>query len=89
METRSFLLGLVTIPMYEYRCVMSKAQIELLSIDKPLVDYGTRRKEKGKKGHVFKRPNMIDVLDKAEEWKRKYKDGAKPKLDLSILKKRQ
>ena len=64
--------------MYEYRCVMSMAQIELLGIDKPVIVYG----RPGKKGK-FGKPRAQDVADKARGWEEKYKNGRKPKLDLS------
>ncbi len=79
MASKSFLWGLINIPMFEYRWVLTIAQIELLSIDKPVVNYRIGKDKKSK----FKRPNMVNVLDKAKEWENKYKDGSKPKIDLT------
>lgn len=90
MVARSFLFGLITIPMYEYRCVLSLAQIELLTVDKPLVVYPPKRK-KGKKGDKPGRPSRKSIEEAKQKWEEKYKDGAKPAaLDLSgfIIKKK-
>ena len=90
MASRSFFLGLLTIPMYEYRCVLSCAQIELLTIDKTVINYGTDKGGKrDKKGRDSKRPSKQQVIKKTKEWEDKYKDGAKPVIDLSqfIIKK--
>ena len=90
MASRSFFFGLLTIPMYEYRCVLSCAQIELLTIDKPVINYGMDKDGKrDKKGRDSKRPSKQQVIKKTKEWEDKYKDGAKPVIDLSqfIIKK--
>ena len=84
VASRSFLFGLVVIPMYEYRCVLSCAQIELLTIDKPVVNYGTDKKSK--KNDKPKRPTKQDVEEVTRKWEEKYKDGKKPVLDLSGFK---
>lgn len=73
--------------MYEYRCVLTCAQIELLTIDKPVVNYGVNKDgKKNKKGRDFKRPSKQKVIEKTKEWKDKYKDGIKPVIDLSGFK---
>ena len=83
VASRSFLFGLVVVPMYEYRCVLSCAQIELLTVDKPVVNYGSGKKYKGGKP---KRPTRKDVEEAKRKWEEKYKDGKKPVLDLSGFK---
>ncbi len=94
MRARSFVFGLVTVPMYEYRCVLTCAQIELLAIDKPLVNYGTGIGKKGKKGkkgdRSGRRPSKAEVDRVTDAWMEKYKDGKKPVIDLSgfIIKKK-
>lgn len=90
MAARSFLFGFITIPMYEYRCVLSLAQIELLMADKPVVVYPHKNK-KGKKGDKPDRPSKASIEEAKRKWEEKYKDGAKPAaLDLSgfIIKKK-
>lgn len=47
-----FLFRFLTIPMYEYRCVLSCAQIELLTIDKPVINYGMDKDGKRDKEEV-------------------------------------
>ena len=88
MQARSFFFGLVSVPMYEYRCVLTCAQIELLAIDKPVVNYDTGKKSKGKKAK--KRPSKAEVEKVTKAWQEKYKDGQKPVIDLSgfIIKKK-
>ncbi len=90
MAARTFFFGLLTIPMYEYRCVLSIAQIELLAVDKPLVTYPPKGK-RGKKADGEKRPAKASIEEAARKWEEKYKDGGKPEaLDLSgfIIKKK-
>jgi hypothetical protein len=84
MLSKSFFFGSIIIPMYEYRCVLTKAQIELLSIDKPVTYTISEDKDKKKK---FKKPNVADLFNKAEQWAEKYKDGKKPNIDLTRFKK--
>lgn len=43
MKPRYFFFGLYRVPMWEYMCGMTIAQIELLSVDKPLVLYGKKK----------------------------------------------
>ena len=86
MAARSFLFGLIVIPMYEYRCVMSCAQIELLTIDKPVINYRTKGQKDRKGGEPSRRPTRQDVLGAAQKWEEKYKDGHKPVIDLSGFK---
>lgn len=88
MQARSFFFGLVSVPMYEYRCVLTCAQIELLAIDKPVVNYDTGNGKKGKK--TKKRPSKAEVEKVTKAWQEKYKDGQKPVIDLSgfIIKKK-
>ena len=86
MASKSFLWGLISIPMYEYRCVLTCAQIELLTIDKPVVNYGINKSKGGKRDRMnqsFKRPSKQLVMNKTKEWEEKYKDGSKPVIDLS------
>lgn len=84
MLSKSFIGGLIVVPMYEYRCVHTKAQIELMSIDKPISYTLSDEKDKKKK---FKKPNVADLFNKAEQWAEKYKEGGKPNIDLKRFKK--
>lgn len=90
MASRSFLFGLIMIPMYEYRCVLSLAQIELLTADKPVIVYPQKRK-KVRKDEKEGRPSRRSIEEATRKWEEKYKDGGKPAaLDLSgfIIKKK-
>ena len=42
MKPRYFFFGLLRVPMWEYMCGMTIAQIELMSVDKPLSRYGKK-----------------------------------------------
>lgn len=42
MKPRYFFFGLYRVPMWEYMCGMTIAQIELMSVDKPLSLYGKK-----------------------------------------------
>lgn len=55
--------GLIRIPMFGYYWVHTSAQIDLLAIDIPVVNY---KKEKEQKGHTKK--EMDDIMAK---WKAK------------------
>ena len=56
--------------MWEYMCGMTCAQIELMSIDKPLTLYGN--KSKG--------PTAEELLEAQREWEEKY--GGKKDLKV-------
>lgn len=65
--------GLVTIPMYYYNNVYTCAQIELLTIDVPIISYKKDKKKKGKGEKTeFKKADAIDTIIKAQEWEQKY-----------------
>lgn len=46
MMPRYFFFGMIEVPMWEYRCGLTIAQVELLTIDTPIVVY--RRDDSGK-----------------------------------------
>ena len=58
--------------MWEYMCGMTCAQIELMSIDKPLTLYGN--KSKG--------PTAEELLEAQKEWEEKY--GGKKDLKVEL-----
>lgn len=60
MKPLVLLGGLVRIPMFGYYWVHSSAQIDLMAIDVPVVDY--RRKKDGEAKHTKK--EMDDVMAK-------------------------
>lgn len=39
LQSRRFLFGLITVQFYEYRCVLTNAQIELMFADKSRIKY--------------------------------------------------
>ena len=85
MASRSFFFGLLTIPMYEYRCVLTCAQIELLTIDKPVINYLTGNDKKGK-AKSPKRPTKQRIEKVTQEWEERYKEGHKPVINLAGFK---
>lgn len=58
--------GIVQIPLYAYRWVMTSAQIDLMTIDIPIVVYKT---EKDNNNHTKK--EMNDLMTQWEEKRRK------------------
>lgn len=70
--------------MYDYYWGLTVAQIELLSIDAPMVVYKHERR-KDKNGKLApKKANAVDVLKTAAAYKEKYKNKEnKHTLDLS------
>ena len=86
MMPRFFLFGMIRVPMWEYYWGLTAAQVELLTIDTPIVVY-KRDKNKarpGQKGYEVS-------ADRAEqyyyEWKKRKKRREKSgrKLDLQHL----
>ena len=75
MKPRYFLLGLYRVPMWEYRCGMTLAQIELLSIDKPLTLYGKRTES----------PDAEDLIEAQKRWEEKYGDKADKSVSAKSL----
>lgn len=51
MEPKSFLFGLFSVDAWNYRCVLSKAKIEVMCIDLPRVEYAKTDKD----GNVIKK----------------------------------
>lgn len=68
--------------MWGYRWGYTAAEIDLLSIDQPIVVYDHKTDKKGKK--EFRKARAVDTIKASNEWKAKYEgtDG-KTKLDLS------
>lgn len=46
LQPRRFFFGLITVPFWEYRCVLSNAQIEVMCADLPRIKYATPGKKK-------------------------------------------
>ena len=61
--------------MWEYMCGMTCAQIELMSIDKPLTLYGN--KSKG--------PTAEELLEAQREWEEKYGGKKDLKVDAKSV----
>ena len=61
--------------MWEYMCGMTCAQIELMSIDKPLTLYGN--KSKG--------PTAEELLEAQREWEEKYGERKDLKVDAKSV----
>ena len=80
VKSRRFLFGLINVPMYGYYDEYTMAQIELISIDSPIIVY---KKDKRSK----KRPSKKDILEATLKYKLRHKDdakiGEKKKLDFS------
>lgn len=81
MQSRDFLFGLIHVPMYDYWWGLTWQEVQLLSIDQPLVVYD--HKTEKKKG--FKKVNPLDVIRAKKEWEEKYKgrEDEKIKIDFS------
>ena len=75
MQPRYFFLGMYRVPMWEYMCGMTAAQIELMSVDKPLTLYG-------KKNNT---PDAEDILKAKERWEKKYGDKADKSVSAKSL----
>jgi acid phosphatase class B len=61
--------------MWEYMCGMTAAQIELMSIDKPLTLYGKKKNT----------PDEEDILEAQERWEKKYGDKKDKSVDAKPL----
>jgi hypothetical protein len=70
MQPRYFFFGLYRVPMWEYMCGMTAAQIELMSIDKALTLYG--KKSEG--------PDKASLIEAQKRWDEKYSN----KKDKSV-----
>ena len=75
MQPRYFFFGLYRVPMWEYMCGMTAAQIELMSIDKPLTLYGKKKNT----------PDEEDILEAQKRWDEKYGGKADKSVDASSL----
>lgn len=72
---RYFLFGLVRVPMYEYMCGHTVAQIELMSIDRPFTAYKRTREET-----VSEKAKRMD--DVVERWKKRKEERKKKGFDI-------
>ena len=79
---RSFLFGLVYLPMYAYYDGLTSAQVELLTMDAPVVDYHYDKKKKDK---ALRAPTKEEADAVAEKWKKKY-EGKKLSGTLDLTK---
>lgn len=68
---KSLLFGLVYLPMYAYYDGLTSAQVELLTMDSPMVDYHADKK--GKKKKEPRKPTMADAEEAKRKWEEKYK----------------
>ena len=75
MQPRYFFFGLYRVPMWEYMCGMTAAQIELMSIDKPITLYGKKKDT----------PDEEDILEAQERWEKKYGDKKDKSVDAKPL----
>ena len=66
LEPRYFFLGLYRVPMWEYKCGMTAAQIELMSVDKPLTMYGKKDK--------FSAPSYEELEECKIRYEQEHKD---------------
>lgn len=70
--------GFIPVKAYDYWWGYTKAQIELMTIDRPLVVY----KDKDKKP-VHTKKEMDDLMKQWEEKKRKEREGKAKKVDIN------
>ena len=61
--------GLIYLPMYAYYDGLTCAQVELLTMDSPVIDYNADKKKEKKKN---KRPTQSDVDSAKDKWLKKY-----------------
>lgn len=73
LKPRRFLFGLFTVQFWEYRCVLSNAQIELMCADIPRIDYDS---------DVAEEKNKSD-LEKAREYNKRKAEELKLKSNKS------
>lgn len=78
---KSFLFGLVYLPMYAYYDGLTSAQVELLTMDAPVVDYHADKKKKTE----LRAPTKEEADAVAEKWKKKY-EGKKLSGTLDLTK---
>lgn len=67
--------------MWGYYWAHTAAQIEIGLIDCPIIVYEREKKRKGKNGGgpEFEKADALDVMEKADEWQRKYGNAQKGK----------
>ena len=75
MSPRYFLLGMIRVPMWEYRCGMTAAQIELFSVDKPITLYGKKKNS----------PSAEELIEAQENWNKKYGDKKDKSVDAKSI----
>lgn len=75
MKSRYFIFGLYRVPMWEYRCGMTAAQLGIMSVDKPLTLYGKKNDS----------PDKEDLLAAQERWERKYGNKQTKEVDAKTL----
>jgi len=77
MQPRYFFLGLYRVPNWEYMCGMTIAQIELMSIDKPL--------SLCKSSESKKSPSKGEIIKAQKEWEDKYGNKSDKKVDAQSI----
>lgn len=87
METRRILW--YEIPCWGYFCGLTEAQVDLLLMDQPVVNYKHPKDKpkpvkKGKYGiREMKRPSNAKINAVSSEWSKKYGNGeSKPRINL-------
>ena len=73
--------GIWVVPMWGYYWVHTAAQIELGLIDCPIIVYerGKETERWKRRGPEFEKADALDVVNKADEWQKKYGNAPKGK----------
>lgn len=82
---RYFFFGFVRVPMYEYRVGLTIAQVQLLTIDQPLVVYKKDNANKPKPGQKGYKKTAAEAQKDYERWKARHEEEQKrgKKITLS------
>lgn len=78
MMPRYFLFGMIRVPMWEYRCGLTIAQIELLTIDQPIIVY-KREQDKPKPGEKGFTRTAEQAQKEYQKWKTRQEAEKKAK----------
>lgn len=84
MMPRDYLFGLIRIPMYDYYWGLTSAQVDLLSIDRPMVVYKKEKDNEPKPGEKGFKRTAAQAQAAYRQWLERQKTEKESGIKVSL-----